>query len=87
MEDIKQIQGWRKIETAPKDGTKILLSCGNYVVIASWRKIDEIHLSSYSFPNKIKNKKLWLDRSGDAYNFGANKPTHWQYLPTLPKED
>ena len=67
---------WQPIETAPNDGTDILIG-GDYsyaggVLQAYWghthRKGDE----SWG----------WVDMEGDTYN-----PTHWMPLPAPPTED
>lgn len=63
---------WQPIETAPKDGTRILLHLrqdeeGDYVRIGYWGKWNG-HLST------------WCLAEGD----GDDNPTHWQPLPERP---
>lgn len=71
---------WQPIETAPKDGTEILLYEEWGVTIGSYRTDD-------NFP---EGAPLWLDNSYDDFSIGlASRPvsaTHWMPLP-LPPED
>ena len=64
---------WQPIETAPKDGTKILVCHIHYYspITAWW--------SSYH-PN-AKGKETWRE---DGSNYKLN-PTHWMPLPEAPK--
>jgi DNA-binding transcriptional regulator/RsmH inhibitor MraZ len=61
---------WRSIETAPKDGTRILLSGGytnGFVFIGSWKK--------------IRRREGWQDDYGRSI---TGLPTHWMPLPDNP---
>jgi len=70
--------GWQPIETAPKDGTEVLLYLG-----APWNKVEK----AYWFP-------AWQNwqRSGDKPDtvrdeycgIGSAIPTHYQLLPAPP---
>ena len=66
--------GWMPIETAPKDGT-IFLGYQN-------GKYGE----AYFVPRD--DCEMWHFRgsTGAAHYFPECKPTHWQPLPSLPKE-
>ena len=70
---------WQPIETAPRDGTEVLLydECG--VTVGSFRADD-------NFP---EDAPLWLDNSYDDFSCGfASIPviaTHWMPLPEPPK--
>jgi len=62
---------WQPIETAPKDGTSILIATNadaDGVVIARW----------------FKYNGLAAFRDGDA---DPHSPTHWMPLPNPPKEE
>lgn len=62
---------WRKIETAPKDGTRILITDGEDVGSAFWGKIRP-------------NEETWTD-DGEDSAWGGPYPTHWMPLPEMPK--
>ena len=67
-----QAGGWQSIETAPKDGTLVLLSC------VGWP-----HSIIRHEPWPIKVGGWWKTR-WDI--FGASwEPTHWQPLPPAPQ--
>jgi hypothetical protein len=60
---------WRDIETAPKDGTMILMADGNIMFCAFW----------------LKSERAWVDgsrdRNGELITWDA---THWMPLPSPP---
>lgn len=69
--------GWQPIETAPKDGTFVLLFSPDAEprpFIGQWREGDD------GFPGD--GGAWWPDHEApfpiDAY------PSHWQYLPFIP---
>lgn len=79
---------WQPIETAPKDGTLILISFGEKGVRAvSWD-------SPWADPVTLENG-IWCvddDKHGPyplrGYNdVGYNAPTHWMPLPEPPEGD
>ena len=63
--------GWRPIETAPKDGTKVLVcgpheNGGTYQAVTAW-------------------PKGWVARWPVSYEaYAADEPTHWRPLPAAP---
>lgn len=62
---------WQPIETAPRDGTDILVATQSYlggVVMAAWDK-------------GRRQEMAWMDMYGDAYP----DATHWMPLPPPPK--
>lgn len=70
-------EGWRPIETAPKDGTNLIVFTG-IVQLAAWRKDD----------NMTEEPAQWL---ADAIDWNSRgwasqklKPTHWRELPAPP---
>src|SRR5918911_1121892 len=61
--------GWKPIETAPRDGTAVLVRCGN--------GLGSSHLASFV-------DGTWMEQSG-AYVLpeeGKGSPTHWNPLAT-----
>lgn len=64
---------WQPIETAPKDGTKVLLAWGGRTVAS--RYLDNSQA-------KVMPWEGWVPPSGDPWP--ANKPTLWQPLPPPP---
>jgi len=69
---------WQPIETAPRDGTAILIYDGiDYYV--SW----------YAFDSVFETNKSWIfGKATGPYNAYAeiDTPTHWMPLPEPPKE-
>lgn len=75
---------WKNIATAPKDGTRILITNGEYVVIAcfgswtdadeDWTKVDcwSIYNCEDPFYSSLRPE---------------NWPTHWMELPEPVDED
>jgi len=71
---------WLPIESAPKDGTRVLLAC---------RYLDGLYELSVGF--WIESRKDWADAYGSApYTTVDNGddcfPTHWMPLPSPPQE-
>jgi hypothetical protein len=64
---------WQPIETAPKDGTRILGTQGRYVALFRWRTVDEAQRRDYV-------KDGWRDENG----WFADNLTHWMPLPDPP---
>lgn len=65
---------WQKIETAPKDGTKVLVfQKGNPNALWDAHKKDKIKIDSF------KNGNFYKKSTEVEY-------THWQYLPEPPAE-
>ena len=73
---------WEPIETAPKDGRKIILWCDRFgLSIGSWR-VDWGHSGDES--------PLWLRDDYDDFSCGYAStpldPTHWMPIPEGPDE-
>lgn len=75
---------WQLIDTAPKDGSVIMLWVCERPFISHWGKVSLDHHHSYAFPKKLK--ECWLADDNDAFNWGPNNPTHWATPPEAPKE-
>ncbi len=70
------MSGWQPIETAPRDGTEILIATGSYrggVVVVSW----------YGTAHGQDVHNCFADWDGDSYL----DATHWMPLPDPPSED
>jgi len=70
---------WQPIETAPKDGTYILVAgpSGYYstplrVEVCKW--------------NNANHKDNWRNHSNDWFTDGGEDATHWMPLPEPPKD-
>lgn len=80
---------WQPISTAPKDGTWILLTGGEFVKY-DWNGDTEPDVVSGQYTNKLNGgldchwrwQFAWLD--GGFYGEYMN-PTHWMPLPEPPK--
>ena len=75
---------WQSIETAPKDGTTILVfkhtpPAWNVIGLAFWFGGDSSISGwiSYGIPQ----------HSSEANTLGLAFPTHWMPLPDIPRED
>jgi hypothetical protein len=67
---------WRTIDSAPKDGTSVLLYVGMFghdYAVAFWND-DYWHIGS---PDAADERDKW--------NFEFGSPTHWMQLPEAPK--
>ena len=67
-----EAQEWREIQTAPKDGTEVLLSVVGY------------HSSVHGWFSKEAGDFGFFDTEGDWNNVAA---THWRPLPEGPKDE
>lgn len=66
------MDAWKPIDTAPKDGTVILLGHSEAVFDGWWDTYDN----------------AWVDGETNGYgDLRSYDPTHWQPLPAPPKED
>jgi hypothetical protein len=78
--NLKQIQEWQPIETAAKDGTRILCSDGKNIEIAHWS--DSVWTSEKQ-PDGTWGSWLVFDCRADSESIRA---THWMPLPNPPKQ-
>ena len=71
------VNGWQPIETAPKDGTRLLLAGGGSVEIGWWKPRD---------PKRNPDPAVSGDwHWADSYESGPlTSLTHWQHLPPPP---
>lgn len=81
--------GWQPIETAPKDGTKILMVGPYKVVVAWWGDLDGP--PDFMDPAPHVPRMEWLCHS-DCKNdpnflrLDYLEPTHWMPLPKAPND-
>jgi hypothetical protein len=78
---------WQPIETAPRDGTRVLLCNQNrddyYPVIGHFIDITEVR---YDIPRKPR--RYWLNECAVIGHWGGDfEPTHWCPLPDAPPPD
>ncbi len=73
---------WQPIDTAPKDGTEVLLFIPNWnndVKIGNW--CDTVELD---YGKVRRDRKYWY--AGHSYGMAPDpKPTHWMPIPKSPK--
>ena len=72
-----QAEGWRPIETAPKDGALIVLGARNGVWLG---KYVPVYQSGYRPENPWSSMLLNHDHMAERYT----RPTHWMPLPPPP---
>ena len=76
VERIKSAAEWQPIETAPKDGTFIILGyAGSHVSEGRW----------VSDPSRNHWRETgWFDTDADVLCDHPGRPTHWMPLPEPP---
>jgi hypothetical protein len=68
---------WQPIETAPRDGTRIIAAepDGGWIIdICVWCKTPHVPLYGFHFT------------AGDPENWDMCSPTHWMPMPEAPKD-
>jgi uncharacterized protein DUF551 len=82
-EDIAQneesVEGWQPIETAPKDGSNIMLYYPLEGLDKSWERI------VFCYWSERENNWVWSGRACRTFSRGF-QPTHWMPLPEPPNE-
>lgn len=73
-------QGWQPIETAPKDGTYILLASPSGMTSTPLR-VEVCRYDDWYHPFNP-----WVNHAGDSFRDGGASPTLWMPLPPLPEE-
>ena len=69
------MSAWKPIETAPKDGTRVLLSNAN----GTWMG---------EFKEQFKDDRPWFSVLLNHWHMSpycSTEPTHWQPLPSPPE--
>ena len=69
---------WQPIETAPKDGTYILLAgpSGYYTT--------PLRVSVCRYAPVFRPRQPWVDHADDSFTDGGDAPTHWMPLSEPP---
>ncbi len=75
--DAAGLRGLRPIETAPKDGTYILLF-GN-----SGYGTTPLRCEICRHDSTFRPLQPWVNHSNDSFLDGGSEPTHWMPLPLL----
>lgn len=70
--------GWRPIETAPKDGTWVLLAS------PSGYKAGTLRVEVCRYYPAYRPNDPWQNHSDDSFLDGGAAPTHWMPLPPCP---
>lgn len=72
---------WQPIETAPRDGTLIIIA---YKVFGRYR----VYPASYGVGGFVDSDFAWgiLDHDGSTNAVKTGEPTHWMPLPEPPEE-
>lgn len=78
---------WQPMETAPKDGTKILVVCVEdsepEIEVTEWYTIE-----SYSWEHVENDMYRRVARPAHSgWNGNGHRATHWMLLPPLPQRD
>lgn len=70
---LEKRNGWKPINTAPKDGTHILTYSKHHPIVETW------------WTQNIMNAWVW---GGTGWNYPEyDNPTHWRPLPEKPNEE
>ena len=79
---LKPLTGWQPIETAPRDGTEILMTNGVDVSSGQWFSEYGGTYDQEGAPNGDERDAGWMDWIGGM----QPDPTHWMPLPSPPIE-
>jgi len=74
---------WKPIDSAPKDGTRVLFGRKAWVTIGRWQTVDYDHYAGMSI-------RAWVaDTAGrESPRMVTDfQPTHWQPLPPPPDQE
>lgn len=77
---------WRPIETAPMDGTVVMLYGDGRVTCGSWIAEQDITVSDHvgCYPSGETTPAYWQSHDGGFTE--EHPPTHWMPLPQPPRE-
>ena len=84
---------WRGIETAPRDGSKIMLFISQgagHILLGFWMSITPTEERKLSYLSDKKRTLMYKDGGYWSSHFNGekpmrHKPTHWMPLPEPPK--
>jgi hypothetical protein len=81
------LTAWRPIETAPKDGSEILISGGTWYYTESTIS-DHVSFHGVQIARWIEHRQSWHGGYGSEYDgVYYHSPTHWMPLPPPPTTD
>lgn len=90
---INQDMQWQPIETAPKDGTDILVYCERaglgFVHIAFWSDGEEYEYQGFASQADVAGWWSYVENSVCQHKlYGSSAPTHWMpfHPPTARTE-
>lgn len=84
------MSAWQTIDSAPRDGTEIILRKGDRVTAGAWiewsKSEAEFHGSTGAYLGQVEydSGASWLSWDGGFRD--DDEPTHWQPLPSPPTE-
>jgi hypothetical protein len=82
---------WQPIETAPKDGTDIILMAPGRVTIGHWTTEDECRVDVGDCGGECRCREYdYTDPSWISWDGGftlEHPPTHWMPLPNPPSSE
>lgn len=81
---LRSAQGpqWQPIETAPRDGTRIMVANAHGAWMAEWR---QVYVSGYQPENPWFSAMLNKDHIAREHRHV--RPTHWMPLPAAPSAE
>lgn len=81
LAELKAAQEWQPIETAPKDGTIVLLHIPNMPAVSCTQAF---YGSTFCPIEQVEQEEHWRNASTDHQVYRT--ATHWRPLPSAPKE-
>lgn len=70
---------WKAIETAPRDGSDVLLNVAGTVVIGRW--VDD---ERRSFGEVVSRRQEWVCHVSATWAPVKIEPSHWMEIPAPP---
>ncbi|SEE52712.1 DUF551 domain-containing protein [Bradyrhizobium lablabi] len=77
VQELTKALEWQPIETAPKDGTNVLLADHEIVCTGFWASLNYAGTGAYSYTG-------WIAHFGSVQSTRQPSPTHWMPLPGSP---
>lgn len=84
------MSGWQTIDSAPRDGTEIILRKGDRVTAGAWiewaKSESHFHDTTGEYVGEVEIESGAHWQSWDGGFCDDDEPTHWQPLPSPPTE-
>ena len=78
---------WQPIETAPRDGTKILLAHSDVIDVGFWHVREQFRYEPYDRDGHDLYRRI-ADAPYELWDWnGPGCPTHWMPIPDPPGPD